>query len=182
MNPKSRKSEAARLLTVDPAAPRKYKTVFRHLKDGDMALVNRQPTLHKPGIMAHAVKVLENERTIRMHYSNCNTYNADFDGDEMNIHVPQGEMPRAEAQFIAFTDQQYVVPKDGSPLRGLIQDSVFSGVLLTKKDKFFTRTEFQQLLYGCLFNVNTSYPIKTPMPTILKPKRLWSGKQLVKNK
>ena len=180
-NAKSRKSEAARLLTVDAAAPRRYKTVYRHLRDGDMALVNRQPTLHKPGIMAHSVKVLENERTIRMHYSNCNTYNADFDGDEMNVHVPQGEMARAEAQFIAFTDQQYLVPKDGTPLRGLIQDSVFSGVLLTKRDTFFIRTEFQQLLYGCLFNVNTSHPIATPMPTILKPKRLWTGKQIVNN-
>lgn len=174
-----RKSEAARLLTVDAAAPRKYKTVYRHLRDGDMALVNRQPTLHKPGIMGHSVRVLENERTIRMHYSNCNTYNADFDGDEMNIHVPQGEMARAEARIIAYTDNQYLVPKDGSPLRGLIQDSVFSGVLLTKRDTFFIRTEFQQLLYGCLFNINTQHSIVTPMPTILKPKRLWTGKQIV---
>lgn len=178
-NEKFRKSEAARLLTVDADAPRKYKTVYRHLRDGDMALVNRQPTLHKPGIMAHSVRVLENERTIRMHYSNCNTYNADFDGDEMNVHIPQGEMARAEAKFIAFTDQQYLVPKDGSPLRGLIQDSVFSGVLLTKRDTFFIRTEFQQLLYGCLYNVNTQHSIVTPMPAILKPKRLWTGKQIV---
>ena len=178
----ARKSEAARLLTVDAAAPRKYKTVYRHLRDGDMALVNRQPTLHKPGIMGHSVRVLENERTIRMHYSNCNTYNADFDGDEMNIHVPQGEMAKAEAKIIAYTDMQYLVPKDGSPLRGLIQDSVFSGVLLTKRDTFFVRTEFQQLLYGCLFNVNTQHSIVTPMPTILKPKRLWTGKQIVTKK
>lgn len=54
-------------------------------------LVNRQPTLHKPGIMAHRVRVLRNPsyQTIRMHYANCNTYNADFDGDEINCHLPQ---------------------------------------------------------------------------------------------
>lgn len=65
--------------------------VWRHLHDGDCMLVNRQPTLHKPGIMAHRVRVLRNPgyQTIRMHYANCNTYNADFDGDEINCHLPQ---------------------------------------------------------------------------------------------
>lgn len=52
-------------------------------------LVNRQPTLHKPSMMGHLARVLSTEKTIRMHYSNCSTYNADFDGDEMNIHFPQ---------------------------------------------------------------------------------------------
>lgn len=145
-NKKIRASEASRLLTVSDTAPRRYKIVYRHVRDGDMALVNRQPTLHKPGIMAHAIRVLGKERTIRMHYVNCSTFNADFDGDEMNIHVPQGQLPRAEASVIAFTDEQYVVPKDGSPLRGLIQDSVITGVLLTKRDTFFTRSDFQQLV------------------------------------
>jgi DNA-directed RNA polymerase I subunit RPA1 len=64
------------------------KTVFRHLSTGDPLLVNRQPTLHKPSIMAHSCRVLPKEQTIRMHYANCSTYNADFDGDEMNIHFP----------------------------------------------------------------------------------------------
>ena len=161
------------------ARNRGYKIVYRHLKDGDMALVNRQPTLHKPGIMAHSVRVLSTERTIRMHYSNCSTYNADFDGDEMNVHVPQGELARAEARTIAFTDEQYLVPKDGSPLRGLIQDSVITGVLLTKRDTFFEKADFQKLLYSCLFNVNVHRWIETPLPAVLKPVPLWTGKQLV---
>ena len=65
--------------------------VWRHLHDGDCMLVNRQPTLHKPGIMAHRVRVLRNPGypTIRMHYANCNTYTADFDGDEITCHLPQ---------------------------------------------------------------------------------------------
>ena len=65
------------------------KVVHRHLMTGDVLLVNRQPTLHKPSIMAHIARILPKEQTIRMHYANCSTYNADFDGDEMNIHFPQ---------------------------------------------------------------------------------------------
>jgi DNA-directed RNA polymerase I subunit RPA1 len=64
------------------------KIVYRHLTTGDPLLVNRQPTLHKPSIMAHVARILPKEQTIRMHYANCNTYNADFDGDEMNLHFP----------------------------------------------------------------------------------------------
>ena len=65
--------------------------VYRHLVDGDVLLVNRQPTLHKPGIMAHKARVLQHvkEQTLRLNYANCNTYNADFDGDEMNCHFVQ---------------------------------------------------------------------------------------------
>lgn len=63
------------------------KSVYRHMTNGDVLLVNRQPTLHKPSIMAHIARILPKEQTIRMHYANCNTYNADFDGDEMNLHL-----------------------------------------------------------------------------------------------
>ena len=63
----------------------------------DVLLVNRQPTLHKPGIMAHTARVLPGQRTIRLHYANCAAYNADFDGDEMNLHFPQDHLGRAEA-------------------------------------------------------------------------------------
>lgn len=70
-----------------PAA--RNKKVYRHIRDGDIVILNRQPTLHKPSMMCHRVKVLQGEKTIRMHYANCNSYNADFDGDEMNIHFPR---------------------------------------------------------------------------------------------
>lgn len=69
------------------------KKVFRHLRDGDILLLNRQPTLHKPSMMGHRAKVLVGEKTIRMHYANCNSYNADFDGDEMNIHFARESQP-----------------------------------------------------------------------------------------
>jgi DNA-directed RNA polymerase I subunit RPA1 len=134
----------AKLLLSNPGIK-----VHRHLIDGDVLLVNRQPTLHKPGIMAHKARVLRHvkEQTLRMHYSNCNTYNADFDGDEMNCHFVQSELARAEANYICNTDNQYIGPTSGTPLRGLIQDHVASAVKLTCKDTFLTKAEYQQLLY-----------------------------------
>ena len=61
--------------------PQINRKVYRHLDDGDIVILNRQPTLHKPSMMCHRVRVLKGEKTIRMHYANCNSYNADFDGD-----------------------------------------------------------------------------------------------------
>lgn len=160
------------------------KKVFRHLRNGDILLLNRQPTLHKPSIMAHKARVLPGEKTIRMHYANCNTYNADFDGDEMNMHFPQNEIARAEAFLIANTDNQYLVPTSGNPLRGLIQDHVVSGVWMTSRNTFFTRDEYQQLLYGSLRpedDYTGNGRILTMPPSIWKPVPLWTGKQVVSN-
>lgn len=158
------------------------KVVMRHLQDGDIVVMNRQPTLHKPSMMAHRARVLRGERTIRMHYANCNSYNADFDGDEMNMHFPQSEAARAECYNIANTDNQYLVPTSGNPLRGLIQDHVVSGTWMTCKDSLFTRGEYQQLLYGALRPEN-SYSgggrVLTMPPAILKPEPRWTGKQII---
>lgn len=155
------------------------KKVYRHLRDGDVLILNRQPTLHKPSMMVHKAKVLQGEKTIRMHYANCNSYNADFDGDEMNIHFPQNELARSEAMFIANTDNQYLVATSGKPLRGLIQDHVVAGVWMTSRDAFFTREEYFQLLYGALRPEDTLKRLLTYPPTIWKPKPLWTGKQIV---
>ncbi|ETW83790.1 hypothetical protein HETIRDRAFT_314577 [Heterobasidion irregulare TC 32-1] len=159
------------------------KKVYRHLRDGDMLILNRQPTLHKPSMMAHKARVLKGEKTIRMHYANCNSYNADFDGDEMNIHFPQNEVARAEAMMIANTDNQYLVPTSGKPLRGLIQDHVVAGVWMTSQDAFFSREEYFQLLYGALRpEEETSHysgRLVTLPPTIWRPKPLWTGKQII---
>jgi len=154
--------------------------VFRHLRDGDFVLFNRQPSLHRPSIMAHRVRILPTEKTLRMHYVNCGSYNADFDGDEMNMHVPQDFFSRAEAAEIALADRQYITPTSGSPIRGLIQDHVLGGVLLTKKNSFFTREECQQLVYSaCEYYIPRSVVFHLPAPCIVKPRPLWSGKQVV---
>lgn len=73
------------------------KIVHRHVLNGDILLLNRQPSLHRPSIMAHKARILQGEKTFRLHYSNCKAYNADFDGDEMNAHLPQSEVARSEA-------------------------------------------------------------------------------------
>ena len=101
------------LLSPSSALPQ----VCRHVKNGDILLLNRQPTLHRPSIQAHRARVLPEEKVLRLHYANCKAYNADFDGDEMNAHFPQSELGRAEAYVLACTDQQYLVPKVGLTLR-----------------------------------------------------------------
>ncbi|KAF2835733.1 DNA-directed RNA polymerase I subunit RPA1 [Patellaria atrata CBS 101060] len=158
------------------------KKVHRHLNNGDVVIMNRQPTLHKPSMMAHRAKVLPGEKTIRMHYANCKTYNADFDGDEMNMHFPQNEVARAEAVTIADTDHQYLSATAGEPLRGLIQDHISMGVWLTTRDTFYEREDYQQLLYAALRPEDghtTSGHLIMDKPSIYKPRPLWTGKQVV---
>ncbi|XP_022154235.1 DNA-directed RNA polymerase I subunit 1 [Momordica charantia] len=195
----SRKLPSSRGVVVDQGSGDyefEGKIVNRHLQDGDIVLVNRQPTLHKPSIMAHVVRVLKGEKTIRMHYANCSTYNADFDGDEMNVHFPQDEISRAEAYNIVNANNQYVKPTSGEPIRALIQDHIISAVLLTKKDTFLNFDEFSQLLYSS--GISTSRPCASSekpgqkvftldfeaemlpvLPAIWKPEPLWTGKQVV---
>jgi DNA-directed RNA polymerase I subunit RPA1 len=158
------------------------KKVHRHLTNGDVVLMNRQPTLHKPSIMGHRARVLPGEKTIRMHYANCNTYNADFDGDEMNMHFPQSEIARAEALQIADTDHQYLVATSGKPLRGLIQDHISVSVRMCNRDTFFDRATYQQLIYNCLRpehgHINCDR-IQIVPPAIMKPVARWTGKQVI---
>lgn len=158
------------------------KKVYRHITNGDVVLMNRQPTLHKPSIMGHRVRVLPNEKTIRMHYANTNTYNADFDGDEMNMHFPQNEVARAEALQLADTDHQYISGTQGKPLRGLIQDHISVSVDLCSKDSFFDRGAYQQLVYSAIRpesgHIN-SERIELVPPAVIKPVPRWTGKQVI---
>ncbi|EFX06682.1 DNA-directed RNA polymerase 1 subunit [Grosmannia clavigera kw1407] len=158
------------------------KKVYRHLSNGDVVLMNRQPTLHKPSIMGHRVRVLPGEKTIRMHYANCNTYNADFDGDEMNMHFPQNEIARVEALQLADTDHQYLSGTQGKPLRGLIQDHLSISVALCSKDTFFPRGAYQELIYSALRPGSghiMGERIELVPPAILKPVPRWTGKQVI---
>uniref|UniRef100_A0A7N9AWF3 DNA-directed RNA polymerase subunit n=1 Tax=Mastacembelus armatus TaxID=205130 RepID=A0A7N9AWF3_9TELE len=173
-----REAVAKQLLTPCPG-PHKMpmKIVNRHIKNGDVLLLNRQPTLHRPSIQAHCARILPGEKVLRLHYANCKAYNADFDGDEMNAHFPQSELGRAEAYTLVSTDQQYLVPKDGKPLAGLIQDHMVSGTRMTIRGCFFTRDQYTELVYRGL----TDKPgrVKLLPPAILKPQQLWTGKQVV---
>lgn len=183
MTIEQRKTIANQLLTPVNGFSNVNKKVLRHIKNKDVVIMNRQPTLHKASMMGHKVRVLPGEKTLRLHYANTGAYNADFDGDEMNMHFPQNENARAEALNLANTDSQYLTPTSGSPLRGLIQDHISAGVWLTNKDTFFTREKYQQLIYGCLRpedgHTGGSTRILTVPPTIFKPEPLWTGKQVI---
>uniref|UniRef100_A0A6G1SD80 DNA-directed RNA polymerase subunit n=2 Tax=Aceria tosichella TaxID=561515 RepID=A0A6G1SD80_9ACAR len=151
--------------------------VNRHLLSGDVLLFNRQPTLHKPSIMAFRARVLPNEKGFRLHYANCKSFNADFDGDEMNAHLPQSELARSEAYNIASVNYQYLVPKDGSPLGGLIQDHVVAVCIMTRRDQFYDKEHYDQLCF-CALNFMEKQ-IKLEPPAIIKPVPLWTGKQVI---
>ncbi|XP_036895036.1 DNA-directed RNA polymerase I subunit RPA1 [Sturnira hondurensis] len=174
-----REAVAKQLLTPATGAPKPQgtKIVCRHVKNGDILLLNRQPTLHRPSIQAHHARILPEEKVLRLHYANCKAYNADFDGDEMNAHFPQSELGRAEAYVLACTDQQYLVPKDGQPLAGLIQDHMVSGANMTTRGCFFTREQYMELVYRGL--TDKVGRVKLFPPAILKPFPLWTGKQVV---
>ncbi|SCN60919.1 RNA polymerase I, putative [Plasmodium chabaudi adami] len=215
--------------------------LHRHARDGDIVIMNRQPTLHKFSIMAHFLKIFEKEKVFRLNYVNCSSYNADFDGDEMNLHLLQTPLARAEATHLMNSDFLFTSFKDGSPLRGLAQDFILGGLHLTSLETFLNYDEYCNLLQ-CSLNVllrqknsfffrkpkrsNTSgspntkdgnknsgsndkgtsnsfsginskisnysyldpyasnlsrthFTIKTEEPTILFPKKLWTGKQLI---
>uniref|UniRef100_A0A8C2EIP7 DNA-directed RNA polymerase subunit n=1 Tax=Cyprinus carpio TaxID=7962 RepID=A0A8C2EIP7_CYPCA len=108
---------------------------------------------------------------------NCKAYNADFDGDEMNAHFPQSELGRAEAYTLVSTDQQYLVPKDGKPLAGLIQDHMVSGASMTIRGCFFTRDQYTALVYRGL--TDKIGRVKLLPPALFKPLPLWTGKQVI---
>jgi DNA-directed RNA polymerase subunit A' len=106
-------------------------TVERHLMDGDIAIFNRQPSLHKMSMMCHEVRVLP-AKTFRLNPAVCAPYNADFDGDEMNLHIPQTEEARAEAETLMKVQTQLISSGFGLAVIGCIQDGISGNYILTK--------------------------------------------------
>jgi len=133
-------------------------TVERHLIDGDIALFNRQPSLHRMSMMCHLVKVLPG-RTFRLNPAVCNPYNADFDGDEMNLHIPQNEEARSEAKILMLVETQLISPRYGLSVVGCIQDAITGNYLLTK-ELVLSREEAIDLLYSCGIEDFSSLPKK----------------------
>ncbi|MDG6928704.1 MAG: DNA-directed RNA polymerase subunit A' [Nitrososphaerota archaeon] len=144
--------------------------VERHLMDGDIVLFNRQPSLHRMSIMAHYVKVLP-YRTFRLHPAVCPPYNADFDGDEMNLHVPQSEEARSEALTLMRVQDQIISPRYGGPIIGGIRDFLTAAFLLTRAETKLTKDRFANLAY------TGGYSGPLPEPEY-KDTGLYSGRQL----
>lgn len=147
--------------------------VERHLLDDDPVLFNRQPSLHKMSMMAHRVKVMPYS-TFRLNLSVTSPYNADFDGDEMNLHVPQSEETRAELSQICHVPLQIITPQSNKPIMGIVQDTLCGVRKMTKRDTF---CDFDQVM-NILFWIPNWNGI-VPEPTIIKPKPLWTGKQML---
>ena len=145
--------------------------VERHLRDGDIVLFNRQPSLHRMSMMAHKVRVLP-YKTFRLNLLVCPPYNADFDGDEMNLHVPQSEEARAEARILMLVQEQILSPRYGGPIMGALHDYITAAYLLTSKNVLLDREKASQIL------IAGGYRGDLPKPAIIKPKELWTGKQV----
>ncbi len=144
--------------------------VERHLMDGDVVLFNRQPSLHRMSMMAHSVRVMP-WKTFRLNLCVCPPYNADFDGDEMNLHVLQSEEARAEALILMKVQEHILSPRFGGPVIGAIHDHITGCFLLTHRNPKFTREE-------TLFMLSRVKHRPLPEPIEEKGEKYWTGKQL----
>ncbi|MDD1706787.1 MAG: DNA-directed RNA polymerase subunit A' [Methanoregulaceae archaeon] len=148
-----------------------YWTVERQIRDGDIVLFNRQPSLHRMSIMAHRVKVMDG-RTFRLNPAVCPPYNADFDGDEMNLHIPQTEEARAEAAILVAVEENILSPRFGGPIIGGIHDHVSGIFLLTNQIRWFTKSEVLYLTK----NIDVE---NLPEPGMVQNgEPMWSNKQI----
>jgi DNA-directed RNA polymerase II subunit RPB1 len=121
--------------------------IHRHLLDGDPILFNRQPTLHRMSMMCHFVKVLPKGDTFRLNVADTKPYNADFDGDEMNLHGPQDYEAAAELANLAAVARQIISPANNSPIIGIFQDSLLGAYRITRENiNFDTRTAMNLLM------------------------------------
>ncbi|MEM5801975.1 MAG: DNA-directed RNA polymerase subunit A' [Candidatus Aenigmatarchaeota archaeon] len=119
--------------------------VERHIKDGDIAIFNRQPSLHRMSIMAHRVRVMP-FKTFRLNLATTTPYNADFDGDEMNLHIPQNEEAQVEAETLLMVPKHMRSPRFSGLIIGAVKDHITGLYLLTKYERKFRREEVVQLV------------------------------------
>ena len=123
-------------------------------------------------MMGHRIRVMPFS-TFRLQLSVTSPYNADFDGDEMNMHVPQSHETRSEIKEIMLVPHNIVSPQSNKPVMGIVQDSLLSSRLMTKRDTFIEEDMFMQIV---MYIEDFDEPI--PAPAILKPRPLWTGKQV----
>jgi DNA-directed RNA polymerase II subunit RPB1 len=154
-----------RYVNPDTIDIREGDVVHRHLIHGDIVLFNRQPSLHKASMMAHRVVVLPYS-TFRLNVSATRPYNADFDGDEMNMHVPQSIASATELRYIASVLRNIVSPRTNSPIIQLFQDTMTGAYRISQP------------------NVNVPEPIAMNILARLRlpferKNRKWTGSELI---
>ncbi|BFZ54625.1 DNA-directed RNA polymerase II core subunit rpo21 [Savitreella phatthalungensis] len=147
--------------------------VERHLQTGDVVIFNRQPSLHKMSMMGHRVRVMPYS-TFRLNLSVTSPYNADFDGDEMNLHVPQSEETRAEITEICMVPKQILAPQANKPCMGIVQDALCGIRKFTLRDTFMSKAAVMNILMWI-----PNWDGIVPPPAIVKPVQMWTGKQIL---
>ena len=147
--------------------------VERHIVDGDVIIFNRQPSLHKESMMGHRVRVMPYS-TFRLNLSVTSPYNADFDGDEMNLHVPQSEETRSEVMNLCMVPLNIVSPQRNSPLMGIVQDTLCGVYKMCRRDVFMTKHEVMNILMWV-----PEWDGVIPPPAIIRPRPRWTGKQII---
>jgi len=160
--------------------------VERHLQDGDYVLFNRQPTLHKMSIMCHRARVLDFS-TFRLNLTCTTPYNADFDGDEMNMHALQTLPAIVEAKELMASFRNLVSAQSNRPVMGIVQDTLLGARKITKRDTFIKR----DLLYNIIMCMEHTWDGKIPAPAVMTPGGrdadgqhrpavgYWTGKQVM---
>lgn len=147
--------------------------VERHIVDGDFIIFNRQPSLHKESMMGHRVRVMPYS-TFRLNLSVTSPYNADFDGDEMNLHVPQSEETRSEVMNLCMVPLNIVSPQRNGPLMGIVQDTLCGIYKICRRDVFLSQEQVMNILLWV-----PAWDGVLPQPAIVKPSPRWTGKQII---
>ena len=120
--------------------------VHRHMMDGDAILFNRQPTLHRMSMMCHIARIMPQADTFRMNVADTKPYNADFDGDEMNLHMPQDIESETELKNLAAVPYQIISPANNNSIVGIYQDSLLGAYRLTRENISFNPRQTMNLL------------------------------------
>jgi DNA-directed RNA polymerase beta' subunit len=144
--------------------------VDRHIMNGDFVLFNRQPSLHKMSMMSHKVRVMEYD-TFRLNPAVTPSYNADYDGDEMNLHLAQSVQTENELRMLSNVTSQIISPRESKPIISVVQDVTLGLYRLTKDDTFISEKQLFNLLM-----TNTKFIGDIPGPL---NNNKWSGKQLL---
>lgn len=148
--------------------------VDRHLRNGDYVLFNRQPSLHKMSMMAHKVRVMQYE-TFRLNVCCTPSYNADYDGDEMNMHVPQSKQTEYELMSLASVPTQIISPRESSPIISVVQDIVVGLYRISKDNVVVNNKQYFNILAG-----NSKFTGNFMNPALqINGSYVWKGRQLL---
>ena len=146
--------------------------VERHLTNGDPVLFNRQPSLHKLSMMCHRAKIIDDDRfnTFRLNVNTTPPYNADFDGDEMNLFAPQSIQTQTELALIADVNKLIISPKDSQPIIAPVQDSVIGSYNMTRNG---VRVDWHDMMNIIVRAINLDYS-----KINIEKNKVYSGKDL----